>query len=84
MEFTPFIPLRVSLSVFCFARAVLAEIFGGFGRYVGEEFHFDSAEGFSWINCQNDYYQMLQLLSCDVASYANQADSNDMYAWREK
>jgi hypothetical protein len=46
MEFAPFVPLRVPLSVLGLPRAVLAEVLGGFGRYVGEEFHLDSAQGF--------------------------------------
>jgi len=44
-----FIALRSALRVFGFAGAELAEVFGGFGDDVGEEFHFDAAEGFAWV-----------------------------------
>ncbi len=46
MKFATFIPLRMSPWIFTFTRAKLAEVFGGFGHDVGEEFHFDAAEGF--------------------------------------
>lgn len=47
MEFTPFIPLRSTLSVFGLARAELTEVFGRFGGRICEEFHFDAAKGFA-------------------------------------
>lgn len=47
MEFAPFIPLRISLTVFGLASAILAEILGGFRRDICKEFHFHSAQRLS-------------------------------------
>jgi len=48
VEFTAFVALGPALGVFGLAGAVLAEVLGGLGDGVGEEFHFDAAQGFSW------------------------------------
>lgn len=52
VEFTPFVPLRIPLGVFGLSGAILAEVFGGFGCYIGEKFHFYSAERFACIQRQ--------------------------------
>jgi len=43
MKFASFIPLWPSLAIFGLACAELTEVFGGFGRRVGEELHLDAA-----------------------------------------
>lgn len=48
MKLAAFVALRPSLRVFVLAGAILAEIFSGFGRDVGEEFHLHSAQ---WLPC---------------------------------
>lgn len=48
MEFTPLVPLRLPARVLAFARAELAEVFGGARRDVCEELHFYAAEGFAF------------------------------------
>ncbi len=47
MEAGAFVALRPPLGVLRLAGAELAEVFRGFGDDVGEEFHFDAAEGFA-------------------------------------
>jgi len=47
VEAGAFVALRPPLGVLGLAGAELAEVFGGFGDDVGEEFHFDAAEGFA-------------------------------------
>lgn len=47
VELAPFVALRSPLRVLRFTRAELPEVFGRFGRCVGEELHFDAAEGFA-------------------------------------
>ena len=51
MKFTPLVPLRVSLRVFRLSGTILAEILGGLGCYVCEQFHFYAAEGFAYLGC---------------------------------
>ena len=46
VELAAFVALGPSLRVFSLTGAVLAEVFGGFGGGVCEEFHFDAAEWF--------------------------------------
>ena len=43
MEFAAFVALRPALGILVLAGAVLAEVFGGFGGGVGEEFDFYAA-----------------------------------------
>jgi hypothetical protein len=47
VKFRPLISLRFSSRIFRLARAELSEVFGGAGDDVGEEFHFDAAQGFA-------------------------------------
>lgn len=47
MEFAPFVALRSPLRVLGLAGAELPEVLGRFGCRVGEELHFDAAEGFA-------------------------------------
>ena len=51
VELAPFVALRAALGAFGLAGAELAEVLGRFGRGVGEEFHFDAAEGFTCGLC---------------------------------
>ena len=48
METAAFVALRSALGVLGLAGAELAEVLGRFGDGVGEELHFDAAEGFAW------------------------------------
>ena len=48
MELTPFVPLRSALCILALARTELAEVLGRSRNNICEQFHLDTAKGFTW------------------------------------